>query len=41
MLENVGDEINFFAGHSLVGLNGRINAEEMALILKTAIKFMK
>lgn len=41
LLENVGDEINFFAGHSLVGLNGRINAEEMALILKTAIKFMK
>ena len=41
LLANVGDEVNFFGGHSLVGFNGRVNAEDMASILKTAIKFMK
>jgi hypothetical protein len=41
LLANVGDEVNFFGGHSLVGLTARVNAEDMASILKTAIKFMK
>lgn len=41
LLDHVGDEVNFFSGHSLIGFNARLNAEGLTTVLKTAIKFMK
>jgi hypothetical protein len=39
LIDNIGDEINVFAGHPLIGISGRVNAEGIGALIKTAIKF--
>lgn len=41
LLTHIGDDISFFAGSNLIGLNGKVNAEGTDLLVKTIIKYLK